>query len=753
MEMIRWLDPTPVSTDSLASLGLPPLVAELLVHRGIVDASSAQAFLHPEQQSSPRFPGLETAVDRLQTAIRGGEQICVWGDFDADGQTATAVLVQALRDLGARVSYHVPTRAREGHGVQLESLRAILDRGARVVLTCDTGITAHEAVAFANSRGVDVLITDHHDLGDDLPPAFSVVNPKLLPAGHPLSHLTGVGVAYKLAEALADAANRGPIGGLDLVAVGLVADVGILAGESRRLAREGILALRQTSRTGLRAIADTAEVSLASATEETIGFALAPRLNAVGRLGDAALAVELLLSSDPVRSRVIAAQLESYNTQRRLLTEQVLDAAEEWIQANPGAVDKPILVLQSPTWPGGVLGIVAGRLSERYRKPVIILSEPDEGILRGSARSIEGVHITQAIASEKPHLITFGGHPMAAGLSLHKDALPAFRLGIERTVGAMLQAAQIEQATLQIDSWLDLDQVSTELASQVEQLAPFGAGNQPPVFATRAVSLESMRTIGREGEHQRLTIRDVRGVPREVLWWDARADRLPQGRFDLAFSVRATSYAGAPQVVIELRDFRALEETGAYPTPSAIEIVDLRQAPDLGRLPESCLIWAEGVDAALGVDRFHLRATNDFAILTPPPSPRELQAALAVARPSRLFLLASMPRDVKTTQSFLTRLGGLAKYALNHQGGRTRISGLAAACAQRELAIRLGLEWLAAGGHLQCRTSGDEVELESAEARPNPELQKELLSGVRSLVNEAAAYRRHFGTADARTLL
>jgi single-stranded-DNA-specific exonuclease len=724
----------------------------MLARRGIHDVAAADAYLHPDLQPSTRYPGLEPAVARLQGAVANHEPICVWGDFDADGQTATAVLVSALRALGAPVTYYVPVRAREGHGVHVDGLRAVLDEGAKLVLTCDTGIAAHEAVAYAKTRGVDVLITDHHDLGDSVPAAFSVMNPKLLPPGHPLAQLSGVGVAYKLAEALLETCGRESGVGLDLVGIGLIADLATLTGETRALAQEGIRALHTTSSVGLQMVAELAAVNLGAATEDTIAYALAPRLNAVGRLGDANEAVELLLTEDRIRARVIAAQVEGLNTQRRLLSAQVFEAAEERLKANPSWAGKPVIVLDHATWPAGVLGIVAARLCERYRKPAILLSGPADGTLQGSARSIEGLHITRAIAAQKRYLSAFGGHPMAAGLSLRADLLPTFRKGIETTIQEMLQNLELAEECLQIEDWMPLNGISQEMANQLERLAPYGSGNPLPVFAARALSVQSSRPIGAEHLHHKLTVTDRDGVAQELIWWNSRLEELPGGRFDLAFTVRARSFQGVPGVAVELRDVRPTEDREIRVDVPQIEVVDLRKAGPSLALPEGCLVWAEGADSSRGLDRYHLQPANDFAIWTAPAAPGDLREALAMVRPRRVYLLARESGGVSSAETFLKRLAGLAKFALAHRGGETSIAQLAAACAQRELTIRLGLEWLVAGGHVQLESSGDDVQLSPSGAKTDATLRRDLQNSLRSLIEEAAAYRSHFRKAPAKTL-
>ncbi|HZD57245.1 MAG TPA: DHH family phosphoesterase, partial [Anaerolineales bacterium] len=403
---MKWVEPEDVEVPEALqeAVGGQPLVARVLARRGFSAPAEAEAFLNPDcyEPASPNeLPGMEAAVERLRRAIRQGEAICVWGDFDVDGQTSTTTLVSTLGDLGAEVSFHIPVRASESHGVNLPELEKIIRGGAQVVLTCDTGIAAHQAAAYAKNEGVDFLISDHHDPPESLPEALAIINPKLLPSGpdgksHPLVTLPGVGVAYKLAEALyAEAGRREEVEKhLDLAALGIVADIAVQTGDTRYLLQRGLRALRATQRAGVKAMMELAEVNPANLTEEHIGYALGPRLNALGRLSDANLAVEFLTTQDTGRARLLATQLEGLNAQRQLLTSQVFQAAQSQIERDPGLLDYAALVLAHPHWPAGVIGIVASQLVEHYDKPVVLISAPPGETARGSARSVEGCNIT-----------------------------------------------------------------------------------------------------------------------------------------------------------------------------------------------------------------------------------------------------------------------------------------------------------------------------------------------------------------------
>ncbi len=757
---MRWIEPPPPLANPLTDLH--PLVSQTLLQRGIRTPAAARAFLDPAAFSpSPagELPGLVGIADRLVAAVRQGEPICVWGDFDVDGQTSTTILYSTLLALGADVVYHIPVRAQESHGVNLPRLTEIIRDGARLILTCDTGIGAVEAVDYARSRGVEMLISDHHDLPEKLPQA-PITNPKLLPVSHPLATLSGAGVAYKLAEELLTRfppSALSPSDLLDLVALGLVADLALLTGDARYLVQRGLEALRRTRRLGIKTMFELAELNPDHLTEEHIGFNLGPRLNALGRLGDANPAVELLTTSDPARARLLAVQLEGLNAQRQLLTDQVTRAAEAQLRADPSLLSFPVLVLAHPAWPGGVVGIAASRLVERYCRPTILLCTPLDEPARGSARSVEGVNITAAIAAQKDLLLGFGGHPMAAGLSLEADRIPEFRKRLAKTIEKMGGAAEREP-TLQVNAWLDLAEADLGLAETLEQLAPFGPGNEKLVLASRGQDLRATTAIGRNKEHLKLEVADETGSVQTVLWWNGAGETPPGGKFDLAYTVRPSDWRGVRQAQLEFVDFRLVEAKPIEVKEPRLEVVDYRQAEDglalLKSLPADTLVWVEGEDKKIvaGVDRDGLVPSPTLAVWTAPPALEVFTAAIERVCPQKLILFA-VPPSSDDARSFLERLTGLVKFALNRRGGRANFAGLAAATAQGESAVRLGLEWLAAKGQLVFEVDGEDLHLSVGNDAANPYAVGELENGIRTVLAETHAYRLHFARAEPRNLV
>jgi single-stranded-DNA-specific exonuclease len=767
--MLRtWLEPRNISVplNFIQTIGGNPLVSQLLYSRGLQDIKSAKGFMsaeyyHPTPASE--IPDLVKAVNILRSALSAKKTIGIWGDFDVDGQTATTVLVSALRQLGGNVIYHIPVRAEESHGISRPAIEKFLERGVDLILSCDTGVTSHEAIEFAKNRGVPVVVTDHHDLPEVLPNADAIVNPKMLPVGHPLSTLPGVGVAYKIVEELwhLQGEDEKPNQYLDLVALGIVADIALLRGDTRFLLQRGLDALRHTQRSGLLAIMELTELNQSNITEEHIGFILAPRMNALGRLDDSNSMVEFLTTTDLGQARILALQLESMNAQRKLLSDQVYQAAQAQLSLDPNLLDYPVLVLSHPTWPAGVVGVVASRLVEQYHRPVILLSTPPGQVARGSARSIEDINITGAIAANQSLLKGFGGHPMAAGMAIDPERISDFRLAISRTVQEMgigIQAAK----DLQIDAYLSLPELTLDLVEDLERLAPFGAGNPDIVFATRNLKLTGYAAVGRTSDHLQLTTEDDMGHIHRSIWWQGAGYSLPETKFDLAFSVRASTYRGQRDVQIEWIDYRMDESEfiSLKDQKRLIEVIDLREESEpLVRLnqiqsQEQIMVWgeAESISKITCLDRFSLYRAETLAIWTIPPGPNEIRSVLEIVKPAKVYLFGNHP-GMDEPEIFLKRLVGILKNQIKTSGGIVSINSLVTATAQRLQSVISGLEWLDAYGHIHLISiENDEVKIEAGN-RKKKENAKNSSSRLNSMLAESAAFRRYFLSADKDRLV
>ncbi len=764
----KWLEPqkTQVPNSLQIGVGGHPLVANTLVRRGISDLARGLAFLDQNQYipaPSTDLPDLDLAVNRLQQAIKNQETILVWGDFDVDGQTSTTLLVEVLRDLDAQVVYHIPLRETESHGIKISFLQKIIDEHMpSLLLTCDTGISEHKAVDYANQRGMDVIVTDHHDLPPVLPNALALVNGNRLPNIHPLHSLPGVGIAYKVCEELYR--RRGRIHScdhyLDLVALGIVADVAVQSGDTRFLLQKGLQELRKTQRLGLQYLMESAKISMPYLNEEDIGFRIGPRLNALGRLDNAEPIVEFLTSEDIVKIKVIAARLEGLNERRKLLTDQIFLAAQAQIDQDQVLLNYGALVLAHPDWHPGVIGIVANQLVERYHLPVVLLSTPNGEMARGSARSIKGIDISQAISTQKNLLVNFGGHPMAAGLSLPPENISAFRHGLSRTIKGTLDSESI-QVELPIDAYLNLDELTLNLVDDLDRLAPFGAGNPALIIATCNLQIVRHTKFGVNKKHLRIVVKDTNDHVQEIVWWRGSEQSLPDGLFDLAYRASANFYKGERRLHLQWVDFR--QESGSFIEnefkPNAFKIVDFRQKSESTTIIElqkskgKIQIWAEGPSKPTSstVDRLAIINQDQLAIWTAPPSSEVLENIISLAAPKVVYLCGFDP-GIDELELFLKQLIGLVKFTINNKHSLADLAELAAVTSQRKLTIQLGLLWLEANGDIQILDrSGDIVSIVRGTRSSSNSL-----SGfdrqLRGLLQETAAYRKYIRLANIESI-
>ncbi len=763
----QWISPSPVQIpdDITTMLGNDLLLGEALVRRGIQTASQARAFLDPhyyQPAPSGQMPDLDKAADRICLAIHKKEKIGVWGDFDVDGQTSTTLLVSALKYLGADVQYHIPIRATESHGITLPVLKQFLASGIQLLLTCDTGIAAFDAALECRSRGLDFIITDHHTLAESLPDAYAVVNPQRSPEGHPLSYLCGVGCAYKVIEGVYQRLNRAadlPMF-LDLVALGTVADVALLQKDNRYLVQQGLRLIQTSPRPALAAIFKLTDTNHARLSEEHIGFTIAPRLNAIGRLSDANPMVPFLMSGSVEQALEFALTLEKWNDERKLLCDQVFKAAQQQLESDRSLLEDPILILSHTQWPTGVVGIVASHLVELYHRPCILFNATPGALARGSARSVDGFHITRAIAAQKELLTGFGGHPMAAGLALPTENLPAFRKAIvkytEKSGFSLNQVSNIS-----IDAYLNLQDISLPFIEKLGSLAPFGAGNASFTLATRDLFIKSKTVIGKSKEHLKLIVEDQSGVTSEVLWWQGAGAPLPEGKFDLAYSARTSDFRGYNQVQLDWIDAREdNSEPVVIQSPlSSFEIIDWRLAApsqtDLEKLVKAnTTVWAEGrmLPSFPTVDRLHLFANPNLLIWTPPPSINELKQAISTVNPQKIILMSNSAGS-DTPADFLKELSGLVRYALREKQGWIDVNILAAITAQRPLVVNLGIEWLCAKGFVKTINKSSATRLQVAEpGNPDNRLNK-LEEDLKRVLKETAAYRQFYRQALAESII
>ncbi|MFM0789832.1 single-stranded-DNA-specific exonuclease RecJ [Streptococcus suis] len=480
--------------------GVDPVAAKLLYERGIHSAEELHTFLQPslEDLHDPYLlHDMDKAVERIRRAIEDYEQILIYGDYDADGMTSASILKETLEELGAEVQVYLPNRFTDGYGPNQSVYKYFIEQqGISLIVTVDNGVAGHEAIAYAQEMGVDVVVTDHHSMQETLPNAYAIVHPEHPEGNYPFKHLAGCGVAFKLACALLETVHADL---LDLVAIGTIADMVSLTDENRVMVKYGLSLLKQTERAGLQELIKIAGIDIDSIDEETVGFQLAPRLNALGRLDDPNPAIELLTGFDDEEAHQIALMIDSKNVERKDVVQAIYDEAKTMLRQ-----DRPVQVLAKEGWNPGVLGIVAGRLLEELQQPVIVLSIED-GKAKGSARSVEAVDIFKALKDHQDLFIAFGGHAGAAGMTLEVDKLEELALTLtDYIIENKLDLSS--KSSLVLDEELDLEELTLDTLKSFEKLAPYGMDNKKPVFYIRDFQVETARTMGQNNAHLKVRI-------------------------------------------------------------------------------------------------------------------------------------------------------------------------------------------------------------------------------------------------------
>ncbi len=571
MTVKRWIvrDFDHASASELAAaLGLSPIVAGLLVARGHQDLDSARAFLKPslDQLHDPfLMRGMSDAVERLLHAIDHQEPVLIYGDYDVDGTTGTAVLLRALRMLGATAGYHVPHRFTEGYGIQQAGLEKAVSDGYKLVVSVDCGIRAHEHLHWARANGLDIIVTDHHLPDDDegSPPALSVLNPNQHGCNYPDKNLAGVGVAFKLIHALFRERGREAQvpGFLKMVAIGTVADVAKLVGENRSIVALGLSDLPRAVNPGLRALIDIA--GCGDDTEMTaydLGFRIGPRINAAGRMDAARAVIELFEAKEKDEARRLAEHLDTRNRERKDAQREIFNRAiEEFESGAERAAQTHAAVIAGDGWHRGVIGLAASKIAERLNRPCVVISL-DGDVGHGSARSIEAYHLFNGLTACRDLLDKFGGHSHAAGLSIRREHIPEFRRRLNEHAASCLTEADLEPV-LAIDAEVPPPALGFQLAQDLSALEPFGAGNPRPVFATRGFRVLSEPQIIKE-QHLKLRVAGDDNRPIEAIWWRRveEAGQTPRAnqRIDLAYELEANRWNGDIRLQLNVKDMKTV---------------------------------------------------------------------------------------------------------------------------------------------------------------------------------------------------
>ncbi len=541
-----------------------PLVLQLLFNRGLRTQDAIDEFLNPDYGQDIHdpflFSDMKKAVERIFLAIQSKEKITVHGDYDADGVCATATVVTVLKDLGADVDVYIPHRVSEGYGLNLNTVKELKKNGTKLIVTVDCGISSLEEVRLAQKQGIDVIITDHHEEPPQIPEAYAIINPHLSSSQYPFRELAGTGVAFKLAQALVlkDQGSQLKPGYekwlLDLVALGTIADCVPLVGENRTLAKYGLVVLRKTRRIGLQQLAESSRINLANLDTSNVSFGIVPRINAAGRIDHANTAYQLLVLNDTAAAENVCQDLQKTNTERQHITEKIFEASKKQI----GEVsDQKILFALGHDWPLGVVGLVAGRLSDLYARPVLVMGERADEVV-GSGRSIPGFDITKALIESRTYLERFGGHATACGFTLKKTKLFAFQKKMESLASSWIKP-EVMVRKFFIDAEVRLEQINWELVAALEQFEPFGEGNPTPRFVSFNVEVDDLQKVGNTGQHLRLTVSQGNSQKKVIAFGFGQTwgNELQIGdRVDIVYELSVNEWNGNRELQVKLADIK-----------------------------------------------------------------------------------------------------------------------------------------------------------------------------------------------------
>lgn len=571
----RWVYSDPERGDSIRymaeNLSIPNEIARLLVNRDITSYEKAKKFFRPESESLHDpflMKDMDKASVRLSEAIRNHEKVVIYGDYDVDGTTATSIMYLFLKGFGLDVEYYIPHRFKEGYGINPDGIRFAIEKGASLIVSVDCGITAVEEALYAREQGIDLIICDHHTVGDQIPDAVAVLDPKRPDCSYPFDGLSGAGVGFKLIQGTVHKLGLAPAVSnqyLDLVAISIASDIVPITDENRILMRRGLKLINTEPRIGIKALLEKIKITPGSVNTSTIVFSIGPRINAAGRMGDATTAVELMIATDEQSAKRYASELESVNIRRRDTDSETMTQAMEMLEADFNVEELSSMVLHHPDWHLGVIGIVASRLVDIYYRPTIMLSTV-EGKIKGSARSIKGFNIYDALKQCDDLLEQFGGHEFAAGLTMSEENLSEFRSRIDKIAYSMLSNSDF-LPELEIDTELDLQNLDMKFWKLLNQFEPFGPGNLRPIFVSKDICIEGVPAIVGNG-HLKIKVRQGESAIIDAIGFNMH-EYLPkirnceENRVDIAYVLEENIWNGKRSIQMRIKDIHVEENVVA----------------------------------------------------------------------------------------------------------------------------------------------------------------------------------------------
>jgi single-stranded-DNA-specific exonuclease len=724
------------------------LVARIFLNRGYSHPETIRQMLD-EQYYKPtgiwEFPGMNEAVKRIVKAIKSGELIAVYGDYDVDGVTSTVTLVECLNLYTSSVIYHVPDRFTEGYGMNSQVISSFGTKGVSLIITCDCGVSNTDEIALAKSLGMDVIVTDHHNLPDSLPPAEVVLNPKLLGKGHKAVNISGCAMAYFLCKALLVHYNEveKEENLLDLLALSLIADVVSLNGENRYLLKKALPKLFETKRIGLRALFSIIEKGAKLTNEESVAFQIAPRINAAGRMESARLPVELLLCKDRMLADEMAQKIDDLNQERKRVQNDIIKQASDLVETKKK--NKTILVLFNESWHHGIIGIAAGKICETYRKPAILLSMKEDGeTVVGSARSTDEVNIYELIKMCKNRLIKFGGHSKAAGLSLKKEDLEKFTREIEELAEKLFYIK--DSIEVSVDWRFDFRSIDESLYARLSNTGPFGEGFEQPVFLTRGVTAVSDRKTDRN--HHIMVLADENDIRMPAVKWFGEDLSFQGGVYDIVYKLGRNTYKGNTELQLTVQ---YILEAGGKPKKAFEGIIADERRTGVSEAVERYkdgILFYEGLKSRCAVqntvNRFNVpnNPGGSLIFLSVPVNSQIFREVVTTVNPKVIVINFSILPDY-SFKGFMTELLGVLKYIINRENGEAKLEQLSMRlCVEEELLIA-ALKYLNALGKLEFSIDyeSNQVYIGKAEKAPCGEAHM-LEKNLKDALQEKNAYTR-----------
>ena len=694
-------DRVKIPIELIEACGGDELIAKVFYNRGYKDADTVKIMLNDEHYKPTQpseFSGMERAVKRILKAVDSKELICIYGDYDVDGVTSTVTLVECLKNYTDSVIYHVPDRFTEGYGMNEDVVKSLYEKGVSLIITCDCGISNVNEINLAKELKMDVILTDHHNIPDETPDAYVILNPKLLEEGHRARNISGCAMAYFLCLALLEERGDGHIGDefLDLLAMSLIADVVSLNGENRYLLKKSLSPLINTQRIGLSELFKIANKNGSIDNEEDIAFQIAPRINAAGRMDTAKLPVELLLCKKRDLAKEMAEKIDTLNSERKRIQQKIIDEAIEIVETQKK--NKTVLVLYGEFWHHGIVGIAAGRICELYGKPAILLSIKDDGsTIVGSARSIEEINIYELLKECSGKLLKFGGHSQAAGLSLKKENLEDFVREIE--IIAEKKYFIKDTIIANVDTKLSFEEISEELLLRLQSAGPYGEGFRAPEFCSSNIRIVSDRKT--EKNHHIMVVEDENNTRIQAVKWFGEDESLEGKVFDITYKVGINTYRG--NNTIQLTIGHMVESLSIKKVLFEGNIIDERKSPinTLLLKYKDAQIFYEGLKSQCPIDdiinRFNVKPKKDVIFLSPPTNTAIFREVVALADPENIIINFMLQPDYsfkKTLMNFL----GIIKYTINNKDGREYIEVLSQKLCVEEGIIKACLKYLEAKG-------------------------------------------------------